>query len=187
MAQRNDEKLRELILYLALKSEGDESFGAIKLNKLLFYIDFMAFRDLGHSVTGEEYQHLELGPAPRGLKPTLETLKAEGSAAEQQRKVHGYPQRRVFALREPVLSLFTGDEIALVDHVLESMRHMNATEASELTHHFIGWEVTDMYETIPYETVFIDRRPVTANEEAYMEQLVREGRLSVPAQPDARV
>ncbi len=30
------DKLRELVLYICAASEGDEAFGSIKLNKLLF-------------------------------------------------------------------------------------------------------------------------------------------------------
>jgi hypothetical protein len=36
----DDEKLRELILYVSTLSENDPNFGAAKLNKLLFYTDF---------------------------------------------------------------------------------------------------------------------------------------------------
>ena len=53
-------KLRELILYLARESEGDDYFGVVKLNKLLFYIDFEAYRRFGKSVTEQEYQALPL-------------------------------------------------------------------------------------------------------------------------------
>jgi hypothetical protein len=44
-------KLQELILYVAKMSEGDPAFGAIKLNKLLFYSDFRAFLDARKSIT----------------------------------------------------------------------------------------------------------------------------------------
>jgi len=44
---QDDEKLRELILYLADNSNGDESFGALNLNKHLFYADFYAYVYLG--------------------------------------------------------------------------------------------------------------------------------------------
>lgn len=37
------EKLRELMLYLAIKCESDPRFGAVKLNKLMFVIDVSAY------------------------------------------------------------------------------------------------------------------------------------------------
>ena len=35
------DKFRELILYIAQESEGDPNFGATKLNKILFFCDFL--------------------------------------------------------------------------------------------------------------------------------------------------
>lgn len=46
-AQTDDRKMKELILYLASRSEEDPRFSATKLNKLLFYCDFTAYRRLG--------------------------------------------------------------------------------------------------------------------------------------------
>jgi len=50
-----DKRLRELILLIATRSEGDEPFGAVKLNKLLFYADFFAYVKFGESITGQEW------------------------------------------------------------------------------------------------------------------------------------
>ncbi len=52
----DDIKLRELVLYLATLSEGDATFGKVKLNKLLFYADFNAYLKFGKPITGHEYQ-----------------------------------------------------------------------------------------------------------------------------------
>jgi antitoxin SocA-like protein len=68
------EKLRELTLYVSRKSEADEPFSSTKLNKLLFYIDFSAYWDFGKPITGEEYQCLEFGPAPRRILPLLKAM-----------------------------------------------------------------------------------------------------------------
>jgi hypothetical protein len=68
-------KLQELILYIARRSEDVRHFGANKLNKLLFYTEFLAYSKTGRSITGATYERLEHGPAPRGLAATLEELK----------------------------------------------------------------------------------------------------------------
>ena len=52
------EKLQELILYVAKVSEGDPTFGLVKLNKILFFSDFRHFLDTGQSITGQEHQKL---------------------------------------------------------------------------------------------------------------------------------
>src|SRR2546430_4752145 len=109
-----DQKLAELILYIATLSEGDPRFGAVKLNKLLFFADFQAYLRFGKPITGQEYQKLEFGPAPRRLPPVLEELKRAGDVAVRVHDYYGHNQQRVFALREADLSLFTAAEVDLV-------------------------------------------------------------------------
>lgn len=74
----NEAKFRALIVYVAEQSRDDPFFGATKLNKILYYSDFRAYRELGHSITGADYQKLDEGPAPRQLLPIRRALIAEG-------------------------------------------------------------------------------------------------------------
>jgi hypothetical protein len=66
---RRQQRFREIILYIADKCRDAEFFGAVKLNKILFYADRRAYLELGRSITGARYQHLEEGPAPVELVP----------------------------------------------------------------------------------------------------------------------
>ena len=70
----DDDKLKELMLYVVEKSETDPTFGAIKLNKILFFSDFLMYWKTGKSITGQEYMKLERGPAPRRLLPVQKEL-----------------------------------------------------------------------------------------------------------------
>src|SRR2546430_17730589 len=63
------EKFKELILYFAQQCADDHSFGATKLNKLLFLTDFTAYARRGAPVTGATYFKLPHGPAPKQFKP----------------------------------------------------------------------------------------------------------------------
>ncbi|MCB1036388.1 MAG: SocA family protein [Acidobacteria bacterium] len=150
-----DRKFKELILYLARKSEGDVHFGATKLNKQLFYADFIAYRQLGSSISGQRYQKLPYGPAPRGLKPVVSEMLEEGCCAEAARSHHGYEQRRLLALREPDVSVFDARELELIHQVVEELKDRSAREVSDLSHEFIGWQLADEKEDIPYEAALI--------------------------------
>jgi hypothetical protein len=158
------EKLRELIIYLARESEGDDYFGAVKLNKLLFLIDFEAYRRFGKSVTGQEYQARQFGPVPRHVVPTLNSMQDAGELVVREEQMHGYTQKRPIALREANLRLFSQEEIALVAHMLIHFRHMSATEISDLSHKFIGWALAEEGETIPYGVALLGRDELTEQE-----------------------
>ena len=66
------DKFKELILYVCEKSATDPNFGATKLNKILFLSDFWAYAYCGRPITGVEYMKLRFGPAPEGVRPTVE-------------------------------------------------------------------------------------------------------------------
>lgn len=167
----DDRKLKELMLYVADKSECDPSFGAVKLNKILFYSDFLMYLKLRESITGQEYMKLEHGPAPRRLLPLQEELISEGAAAVKETDYFGYPQKRLVALRIPDLSLFTGTDIAEVDKVINALWDLNGTQASELSHRFPGWKAAALRETIPYSTVYLSDRELTEGEKEYGRQV----------------
>src|ERR1700690_2214018 len=127
------EKLKELILYIAAKSQDDDAFGAIKLNKILFTADFFAFGLWGKPITEAVYVHRPLGPAPQELLAARDGLIADKSAALQTREYFGHQQIRVVPLRDPNMTLFTEAERKLIDDVIGSLKHFNGTGVSEWT------------------------------------------------------
>ncbi len=172
----DDCKLRELILYLALRSEGDETFSKTKLLKQLFYSDFAAYARSRGSITGQTYSKLPYGPVPRRAMEVLNELEREGALALARREYHGYVQHKPVALREPDLSGFTGEEIATVDRALSQLWGHSARDVSDLSHEFLGWKIARDGEIIPYETALIDNSPPTEEETAFAEKLVQAGR-----------
>ena len=160
-----ERRLAELILYISRESAEDEGFGAVKLNKILYFSDFLAFGQYGSAITGAEYQHLPQGPAPRQLVPVRDKLVETKQLAIQERDVFGYTQKRTINLREPNLDEFTGRQIALVNWVIKTLlKGADATGASLLSHAEVGWKTTANGETIDYSTIFLSDAPLTAEE-----------------------
>ncbi|HEX8694363.1 MAG TPA: Panacea domain-containing protein [Longimicrobium sp.] len=181
MVQDRDRKLAELILYVAVASEEDEHFGSTKLNKILFYADFAAYAVTGESITGHVYRKLPYGPVPRELPAVRKRLTKSGSLAIQNRARYLYRQERPVALREPDLSLFSGQEIAIVNEVIRWLWNDSATEVSERSHGFLGWKSARMNEEIPYHTVFLSDDPPTQADFKYARDLIRqEGKRTAP-------
>ena len=164
----NAEKLKGLVLYVADRSRDDPYFGATKLNKILYYADFRAYRELGHSITGADYQKLPEGPAPRELMRARQQLLNEGRITIEHRPVFNYIQQRIVPVKpiENPESLFSPDELAIVDDVLFSLRGKTGTEVSEMSHAEAGWKLVDYYQSIPYKTAWIAPKGEEPNEEA---------------------
>jgi hypothetical protein len=160
----NEEKFRELLLFIAKRSERDPRFGAIKLNKLLFYSDFMAYLKLGHPITGQEYFALENGPAPRYLVRVREQMVKSKEIAISRTKTFSGFHERVLALREPDPRKFEPEEIYLVTQLLEMCSGHSGNDLSELSHRFAGWRLAADKETIPYEVALVGNRKPTQSE-----------------------
>ena len=152
---QGEARLKELILYVAMKCSGDPAFGATKLNKILWKSDFMAFAHHGTPITGVEYMKLPKGPVPRRLKPLQDELVRDERAVVAELPAQWTFTRKVTVpLTPPDLSMFTSDQIALVDDVIADYLPLTAKEVSELSHGK-AWEAAHDRETIPYETVFL--------------------------------
>jgi len=154
-------KFREAIVYIADKCREDRKFGAVKLNKILYYSDFRAYRTLRQSITGSVYQHLREGPAPRGLVEIRQSLIGDGSIELQRRMYFNRVQHSITAIRDPDISVFRQEELDIIDEVIEDLWNMNGSEVSELSHQEIGWQVTEESETIPLRTAWISAQPLS--------------------------
>jgi hypothetical protein len=169
-------KFKELLLYIARKSEGDLGFGAVKLNKVLYYADFAAYRLLGAPITGPEYQNLEEGPAPRGMLPMSRELVEAGRAKIETRPYYNRTQQRLVAYDDPNLDLFTTKEIEIVDNVIADLLSLDAQGCSDRSHLEFGYMATRRGETIPYSTAWISPDALTAEQiEVGMEVAERHG------------
>lgn len=170
--KKNSKKFRELILYVARETEADPKCGKTKLYKILFYSDFWAYSKLGHSISGQDYQKLKNGPAPRRGYPEIKEMVEAHLCAWAVRDYFGRSQQKLLALREPDLSDFTGEEIAIVQDVIRILRSLDASEVSDLSHRFTGWQLAEDGETIPYSTVVLGTpRPPTDKEIEYGRRL----------------
>lgn len=166
----NDRKFRELVVLIARKSEGDKQFGATKLNKLLFYADFLSYLNFGRSITKHVYQRLRNGPAPRRLLPILDEMETAGDIVRADRQYYGKTQKVVLAKREPDTSCFTSRELSLINDVIQDFWNMNATQMSEKSHQFRGWQLAEDKEEIPYQMALVQFVKPTKKDRARFEE-----------------
>lgn len=161
--QADDAKLGELMLYIAQRSEDDPFFGATKLNKILYHVDFGAYRRWLRPITGHAYFRLKEGPAPQVLVKVRDRLIEDGAARMANAEVYGFKQKRLQPKRPANQSLFTDAELALVEDVIQSMQGMTAAQVSAASHRLPGWKAAKDREVIPYETAFLSGQVTDAD------------------------
>ena len=168
-------KLQELILYIATRSLGDPYFGRTKLNKVLFFSDFDAFRRTGRSITGAVYQHLPQGPCPHQLLPALDGL--AGQIAQVKEPTYAGTQLRLVALRQANLTTFSGTEIAIVEEVLSELGPLTNTQVSDLSHETVAWRLTESNDEIPYGTAILSSDLPTEDDLRWLEGVAERERM----------
>lgn len=170
----NQDKFRELVLYLSEKSKTDKKFGATKLNKLLYFCDFLSYVKFGKAITGAGYFRLDKGPAPKCLVPVRREMIEDGILdLKRVTLADGRVQDRTIALRSPNMGRFTQDEIAHIDEVIAKLWDLDADDASDLSHEEVGWKVMRDRETIPYGIAFFSNPPLTEEEKARAREIAR--------------
>jgi hypothetical protein len=159
--QFNSHKFNELIVYIARRLGPEAALGRVKLAKLLMASDFGAYERFGQSITGATYEKWEQGHLPRELTLADRDLVAQGAISVEEEDYFGKTLKRVTARRDPDMSEFSEDELAVVEIAIQQFGHETATRLSELSHLEIGWRLADWKEAIPYRTVFLGRGGVS--------------------------
>jgi hypothetical protein len=148
----DDQKFRDLIVYVASQTMDDPEFASTKMEKALWHIDFRCFKHNGSPATGARYVKFRHGPVPICYKSILQQMINERLVAEAPCEIGGNSAKKVVALNTPDLSRFTADEISIADKVLSEFRRMTARQISALSHDHIGYKSVGEMQTIPYGT-----------------------------------
>jgi hypothetical protein len=168
-----DNRLRELILYLASKCEDAPFFGAVKLNKMVMVADFSAFVRLGRPITGLEYMRQKAGPVPRRMKPVLSSMETAGEIAIHEVPVGKYTEHRVVPRRPPRLEVFSPQELDVISDAIKFAWQRSGTELSDWSHGK-AWQIAgENGAAIPYEAVYLSDAPTTPYEIARTHELNR--------------
>jgi len=145
----NLEKMSQMILYVSEKTGG---VFTTKLNKLLWYADFLHCKEFSVSISGNSYAHLPLGPVPNDYKWIIADVMEEGLISEEEIIFPSGAGGSVYkALTKPDMSLFTEDELKVLDYVIEYFKDFNCDEIKEFSHKEKGYDETQPSEVISYK------------------------------------
>ena len=145
----DDNRLDRLVHYVCARCDNPSKLGATKLNKVLWYADVFAFADKGRSITGATYVKRQFGPVPRNIMGARNRLAKIGALVERKATFGGYPQTQFITLTDPDISMFSAEEISMVDTIIEAIcSGHTATSISQLSHDLV-WESAEIGEEIP--------------------------------------
>ncbi len=149
--QFNREKMRAVILRTC-HACASEQLGAVKLNKVLYFLDMISYATNGLSVTGATYRKRPFGPTTDQVLGVLRDMKASGDIDIKEDNFHGYTKKNYIPLvSEPDHVLNEGEQ-SLLDDVIEFVcRENTAREISEFSHQ-LPWEMAESGGVIEYYT-----------------------------------
>jgi hypothetical protein len=151
------DKSTELVIYIAQELKDSPNYGAILLNKSLYYIDLMQYLTNGTTVSDFQYIHQKDGPTPeaRRFMTLLRLLQENGDIEIVTVPFFQYKQKKVLAKRPANIQVFEKEEIVLINDVLKKIGELTAREASDKTHDLLAWRLSEMGETLPNYTFLL--------------------------------
>lgn len=135
----NFEKFTEMVIYFSEKTEPFKT----KMNKLLFYADFLMFKQSCFSISGVRYKAIEMGPVPTNFQSIFEYLAnnnkieifyktfSDGNTGEQFKARKDKPFNA---------KLFSENELEVLEKVATVFKSTSTNEMIELSHLEEAWK-----------------------------------------------
>lgn len=139
-------RLENMVLFLA---EG--GVWKTKLNKLLWYADFVAFRRNTCSISGLAYQRDKFGPVPFRFFTMLDALVEEDLIEMEEVIGNTYEGTMISSKRKADLSVFSTPEYDVLKYVRDHFSILTSTAISNTSHDERGWIETPQGHLISYD------------------------------------
>lgn len=122
-----------------------------KLNKLLFYTDFLFFKLNACSMTGMKYRRMQFGPVPEHRTTLRAMMEEDGylSVIESTFQNGNYGEVVRAGANEPSIQLGR-NELHVLQFVRDSLGGLSPSEISDLSHTEIAWKETETDAFISY-------------------------------------
>ena len=143
-------KIKNVLLYFIEKGHG---VYITKMNKLLFYTDFLSFRERGKGMTGLRYKAIQHGPVPvrwDRIYSFYDDINQEILQLSNDRE-----GTMLVSNLSPVLADFSEDELEILERVYQRFKQETPTQISDTSHQEEAWKEyfnTDM--PISFEMAF---------------------------------
>ncbi|WP_171037792.1 Panacea domain-containing protein [Dyadobacter luticola] len=131
------ERISNMISFFDSKVKG---LYKTKLNKLLFYADFMAYSRTGFAISGISYRAIQFGPVPSQYQKMYIKLCDDAKLTVEQVEVGNGNYGELITSKDHFNdALFTKSEIDVLQSVCDTYGKMLTTELVEASHLEKGW------------------------------------------------
>jgi hypothetical protein len=149
-----ESKLDSLVHYVCARCNDPSLLGATKLNKILWYSDVLAYVSTGNSISGAIYVKRQFGPVPKDILASKARLVASKAIIERNITYHGYNQKQLIALRNADVTVFTAEEVSIVNEVIETVCTKHTAASVSHASHDSVWHAAEIGEEIPLFAIF---------------------------------
>ena len=150
MGGLNQKKYENAILYF-VKYCNNNYLGLTKLNKLIYYLDFLSYRDRKKSVTNDKYIHKDYGPVPDKIDDIIATLKQKGKLAINLmpwKTGHKYD----FSIKkDPNLGVFDEYEKKLLEQICKEFELWSTDKIVNQSHLEAPWFYSKPFDVVDYK------------------------------------
>ena len=148
-AQLSLNRLKNVILYILNRCN---DVWITKMNKLLFYVDFMSYRELGMAITGLTYRAIDFGPVPERWDRVYSEFPEVTQALCRVGDCVGSVLTTSAQADE---SLFSEKERQVMDAVCSRLGSDTSSEIVSLSHSESAWRNHyEQHERIPFIEAF---------------------------------
>lgn len=148
------EKFTEMVVYFSEQIKPYKT----KMNKLLFYADFLMFKQSCFSISGVRYNAIDMGPVPHNFQSVFEYLANEDEIDIFYTEFAngGFGEQFVARADRPFnSSLFTEIELDVLKKIVTTFKTTSTNDIIELSHLEKAWKENEKTKNvISYEYAF---------------------------------
>ena len=142
-------RIKNWLLYV-LEQMGDTF--QTKMNKVLFYIDFLSYRERGKAISGLSYLAIDFGPVPQRWDRVYsgfdEVIPKSQLVKEQECTI-------LTSMVKADTSIFSAEELAIIDAVCTKTKKMSSRAMTAMSHEEPAWkDYVGKTETIQFSEAF---------------------------------
>lgn len=134
----NIDKISEMVLYFSEKLKPFKT----KLNKLLFFADFLMFKNSCYSMSGLRYRAIDMGPVPNNFQTIFEHIVNSGIVdIEYKTFPKGFVGEKFIGKKEREFNseLFSENELEILEKVVTKFSDFSTSEIIEHSHLEKAW------------------------------------------------